>query len=82
MFPIESAEHKAKVLAALNAMFADNVKARWLEPDGTYHRKQPAEGERPIRAQVVLQEQVQSRQARAADPAGVILMPQQRRYEK
>jgi polyphosphate kinase len=81
MFPVESAEHKAKVLAALNAMFADNVKARSLAPDGTYHRKQPAEGERPVRAQVLLQEQVQSRQARAADPAGVILMPQQRRYE-
>jgi len=82
MFPIESAEHKAKVLAALHAMFADNVKARSLAPDGTYHRKQPAEGERPVRAQVLLQEQVQSRQARAADPAGVILMPQQRRFEQ
>ena len=81
MFPIESAEHKAKVLAALNAMFADNVKARSLAPDGTYHRKRPAQGERPIRAQGLLQEQVQSRRARAADPAGVILMPQQRRYE-
>jgi polyphosphate kinase len=79
MFPIESAEHKSKVLAALNAMFADNVKARWLAPDGTYHRKQPAPDERPIRAQVVLQEQVLSRQARAADPSGVIFMPQQRR---
>jgi polyphosphate kinase len=82
MFPVESAEHKAKVLAALNAMFADNVKARSLAPDGTYHRKQPAEGERPVRAQVLLQEQVQSRQARAADPTGVILMPQQRRHEQ
>jgi polyphosphate kinase len=81
MFPIESAEHKAKVLAALNAMFADNVKARSLAPDGSYHRKQPARGERAIRAQVLLQEQVQSRQARAADPVGVILMPQQRRDE-
>jgi polyphosphate kinase len=81
MFPIESAEHKSKVLAALNAMFADNIKARWLAPDGTYHRKQPAQDERPIRAQVLLQEQVQSRQVRAADPSGVILMPQQRRHE-
>jgi polyphosphate kinase len=82
MFPVESAEHKAKVLAALNVMFADNVKARSLGPDGIYYRKQPAPGERPVRAQVLLQEQVQSRQARAADPAGVILMPQQRRYEQ
>ena len=81
MFPIESAEHKSKVLAALNTMFADNVKARWLAADGTYHRKQPARGERPVRAQMVLQEQVQTRQARAVDPSGVIFMPQQRRYE-
>ena len=34
MFPLDRADHKAKVLYALRAMFRDNVKARQLNPDG------------------------------------------------
>ena len=39
MFPIENAEHKAKVLHALRAMFRDTVKSRWLGADGVYRRR-------------------------------------------
>src|SRR5262245_14683029 len=79
MFPIEQHEHKAKVLAALTAMFDDNVKSRWLAADGTYHRKQDR-GERAVRVQSLLQEQVQSKQLRRA--GGMTFVPQQRRQEQ
>jgi len=79
MFPVERAEHRAKVLAALQAMFDDNVKSRWLGADGTYHRRARAQDDRALRAQVWLQEQVLSRQRRAAEGAGVAFVPQQRR---
>ena len=42
MFPIENAEHKAKVLHALRAMFRDTRKSRWLGADGVDRRRQPA----------------------------------------
>src|SRR5512134_3536733 len=31
LFPVQAPEGRAKVLAALEAMFQDNVKARWLQ---------------------------------------------------
>jgi polyphosphate kinase len=54
LFPIENAECRAKVLAALDAMFQDNVKSRVLQPDGSYKRKKPGKGEEPFRAQAEL----------------------------
>src|SRR4029077_13266000 len=44
MFPVEEAEHRAKVLHALRAMFRDNVKARALGADGIYRRREAAGG--------------------------------------
>jgi len=82
MFPVEDAEHQARILNALNVMFEDNLKGRWLNADGTYHRKQRLSDEPAIRAQAVLQQQVQSRYTRAADRAGVVFVPQERRHER
>jgi polyphosphate kinase len=79
MFPVEDPEQKARILSVLNTMFEDNIKARWLRSDGTYYRKPRAADEPVIRAQIVLQQQVQSRHARAADSAGVVFVPQERR---
>ena len=39
MFPVEQRGHKATVhRTRCDAMFRDNVKARWLGPDGVYRR--------------------------------------------
>jgi polyphosphate kinase len=55
MFPIEDAVAKARVLdEILQTIMADNVKARRLQPDGTYVRVQPADGATPIRSQTAL----------------------------
>jgi polyphosphate kinase len=71
MFPIEDAACRRKVLQALDAMFADNVKARRLGADGAYHQPRRARGEEPCSAQVELF-RVASRAAEQLDqpPAG------------
>ncbi len=48
LFPVESPEARARVLAALDALFQDNVKGRRLKPDGTWKRKKPREGRRAV----------------------------------
>ncbi len=75
LFPVESPECRAKVLAALDAMFRDNVKARRLQPDGTYKRRKPAKGEEPFRVQVHLYREAQRALERARAQAGVTLEP-------
>ncbi len=52
MFPIEAAELKDRILHEIvPAYLRDNVKARILQPDGTYVRSQPSAGEPPYRCQ-------------------------------
>jgi polyphosphate kinase-like protein len=52
MFPIEAAELKDRILHEIvPAYLLDNVKARVLQPDGSYVRMQPAPGEPPYRCQ-------------------------------
>ncbi|MGH9146602.1 MAG: polyphosphate kinase 1, partial [Vicinamibacterales bacterium] len=75
MFPIEAAEHKAKVLHALRAMFRDTVKSRWLGADGFYRRSQLTPGEPSFRVQQALQDE--ARRAVSARE-GVVFHPQQR----
>jgi polyphosphate kinase len=65
MFPVENPACRRKVLDALDAVFQDNVKARRLQPDGTYKRRRPARGEEPFRVQVRLYEQAQRALERA-----------------
>ena len=63
LFPVESPEGRQKVLAALDAIFQDNVKGRRLQADGTYKRRRPAKGEEPYRSQIELHREAK----RAAD---------------
>jgi polyphosphate kinase len=75
LFPVESAECRAKLLQALDAMFQDNVKARVLQPDGSYKRRRPAKGEDPFRAQLELYRQAKAVSDRARAAVGVTLEP-------
>jgi polyphosphate kinase len=74
LFPVPSACRR-KVLEALDAMFLDNVKARRLQPDGTYRRKRPGKGEEPFRAQVRLYEDARRTLEKARAASGVMLEP-------
>ena len=52
MFPIEQADLRDRILHEIvPAYLKDNVKARILQPDGTYVRLKAAEGETPFRVQ-------------------------------
>jgi len=75
LFPVEAVEARQKVLAALDAMFRDNVKARWLMPDGTYKRKRAAKGEESFRAQLHLYRETQRAVDRAKGAVPVTLEP-------
>ncbi len=75
LFPVESPECRAKVLAALDAMFQDNVKARRLQADGTYKRRRPAKGEEPIRAQIELYREAKRSLEKVRAASGVTLEP-------
>ena len=59
-------------------MFRDNVKARQLQPDGTYRRRVAVEGEAPYRVQQVLQEEALRAAQLAREGAGVAFHPDQR----
>jgi polyphosphate kinase len=76
MFPVEEPGHKAAVLAALRAMFRDNVKARALRADGAYERRTRARDEAAHRVQEQLQQEAHRRAALARDRAGVVFEPE------
>ncbi len=78
MFPIETAEHKAKALHALRAMFRDTTKSRWLGADGFYRRRQLVPWEPHFRVQEALQDEARRAGSLARDAAGVAFRPQQR----
>ena len=75
LFPVESPEARARVLAALDALFQDNVKGRRLMADGTWKRRKPGKGEEPFRAQIESYREVQRALGRARARAGVTLEP-------
>ncbi|MGE0452386.1 MAG: polyphosphate kinase 1 [Vicinamibacteria bacterium] len=75
MFPLPSGEIRQKALAALDAMFQDNVKARVLQADGCWKRRRPARGEAHFRAQLELHAQAQRAVSRARAATGVTLEP-------
>ena len=58
VFPIESSEGREKLKNTFEILFADNVKARILNPDGTYQMKKRRKNEEPIRAQEELYKNV------------------------
>jgi len=52
-FPVEAPDLRKEIVdQVLPAFLADNVKARELQPDGTYVRLRPREGEKPSQAQL------------------------------
>ncbi len=75
LFPVESPDSRAKVLAALDAMFQDNVKARRLQADGTHKRRRPAKGEEPFRAQIELYREAKRSLDKLRAASGVTLEP-------
>jgi polyphosphate kinase len=55
MFPVEAAALKARIVdRILPTILGDNVKARLQNPDGSYRRLVPEEGQATIRSQTVL----------------------------
>ncbi|HJS43126.1 MAG TPA: hypothetical protein VJ755_06615, partial [Gemmatimonadales bacterium] len=55
MFPIEDAQLKARIVdRILPTILSDNVKARLQNPDGSYRRVTPGEGQAAVRSQTVL----------------------------
>ena len=55
MFPVEDAQLKARIVdRILPTILSDNVKARLQNPDGSYRRAAPAEGQATLRSQTVL----------------------------
>ena len=77
MFPVEHAEHRAKVLYALRAMFQDNVKARWLDANGVYRKRSPAAGEATFRVQQHLQDESRRLVSLARERKGVTFQPEE-----
>jgi len=75
LFPVEAAEPRRRVLEALDAMFLDNVKSRWLQADGTSRRRKPAKGEEAYRAQVQLYQEGERAIGRARAAAPLTLEP-------
>ncbi len=75
LFPGEAPECRQKVLAALEAMFTDNVKTRRLQADGTYKRRRPAKGEEPFRAQLHLYREAQRALERSRGGTAVTIEP-------
>jgi polyphosphate kinase len=54
--PVDDADLQARLQEILDILLADNVQAWELGPDGTWQRRRPAEGERPLATHRVLRE--------------------------
>jgi len=70
MFPVEDAQLKARICErTLPAILADNVKARVENPDGSYRRATPAEGQPAVRSQTALHSLARG-SAQVVEPGG------------
>ncbi len=54
LIPIEDADARNRLIEILDVYFRDNVKGRWLQPDGSYRRAEPADPASRFRSQEVL----------------------------
>jgi polyphosphate kinase len=68
-------EGRQKVVLALDAILRDNVKARRLQPDGSYRRRRPAKGEDAYRSQIELHREAKRAAERLRAAGGVTLEP-------
>ena len=70
MFPVEDAQLKARICErTLPTILADNVKARVQNPDGSYRRAAPADGEPAVRSQTALHSLARG-SAQVVEPGG------------
>jgi polyphosphate kinase len=61
IFPVDSPEIKTRILEEILAVqMRDNLKTRELQPDGSYKRLCPKDGEEPLNCQVWAMDQVRS----------------------
>ncbi|MCC6364777.1 MAG: polyphosphate kinase 1 [Bryobacterales bacterium] len=64
LFPIEKASLVRRLREKVLAVYlSDNVKARRMNPDGTYQRVRPAKGQKPLYSQIILLERKRARGA-------------------
>jgi len=75
LFPVESPDGRQKALLALDTIFQDNVKARRLQPDGSYRRRRPARGEEPYRSQIELHREAKRAAERLRAGTEVVFEP-------
>ncbi len=75
LFPLLAPEGRQKALLALDAAFADNVKARRLQADGSYKRRRPPRGEEPYRSQIELHREAKRAIERARAGVAVAFEP-------
>jgi polyphosphate kinase len=57
LVPVEDATCRARLISVLQTCFQDNVKARQLQPDGTYVRVEPAAAGKRLRCQEIFYRQ-------------------------
>jgi polyphosphate kinase len=74
LFPVDHPACRAKVMGALSAFFQDNVKARWLQGDGNYRRRD-RKGTEHNQAQLRLHEEASRQVERARSTAGLVFEP-------
>jgi len=68
MFPVQDDAIRADLIDRLGAYFRDNCQARVLNPDGSWKRIEPAQGETPLR----IQKDMLYRAARESDIPGPV----------
>ena len=68
LFPVESMPLKKRVKQILEVCFRDNVKARALQPDGSWIRRAPRPGEPAVRSQQLFYDEAREHAA-AGEPA-------------
>jgi polyphosphate kinase len=68
--PVENTQAQQQLSRAFETLFADNVNAWDLEPDGAWRRAKPAKGERSRAAQTVQMRNVLARARRRVASSG------------
>jgi polyphosphate kinase len=76
MFPVETPEHKGRILSALRMMFSDTEKSRWLDADGVYRRRPPSPREPRCRVQEALHQEGHRLASLALERKGVTFRPE------
>jgi len=76
MVPVVDPEHRARLGRILDAIFADNVKARELKSDGTYAKRDGRK--KPLRAQELFWEEARAAASRTEDPERSVFQPLRR----